>query len=114
MPADRVLPSAEAQDIVALARDVAAAELTPRAAEAEANGAFPRDVFLQIGELGFLGMPYPEAVGGGGQSYEVYLQALEELAGAWASVGVGVSVHVMSVYPLATFGQRGSAGTLAA
>jgi alkylation response protein AidB-like acyl-CoA dehydrogenase len=34
----------------------------------------------------------------------VYLQALEELGGAWASVGVGVSVHVMSCYPLATFG----------
>jgi alkylation response protein AidB-like acyl-CoA dehydrogenase len=34
----------------------------------------------------------------------VYLQVLEELAGAWASVGVGVSVHIMSCYPLATWG----------
>jgi alkylation response protein AidB-like acyl-CoA dehydrogenase len=51
-------------------------------------------------------MPYPEEVGGAGQPYEVYLQALEEIAAAWASVGVGVSVHVMSCYPLATFGEE--------
>jgi alkylation response protein AidB-like acyl-CoA dehydrogenase len=51
-------------------------------------------------------MPYPEELGGGGQPYEVYLQVLEEIAGAWASVGVGISVHVMSCYPLATFGTQ--------
>jgi alkylation response protein AidB-like acyl-CoA dehydrogenase len=104
MPADRLLPTPEADAIVALARDVARAELAPRAAQAEADGRFPRDVFRQLGELGFLGMPYPEAVGGAGQPYEVYLQVLEELAGAWASVGVGVSVHVMSCFPLARHG----------
>jgi alkylation response protein AidB-like acyl-CoA dehydrogenase len=49
-------------------------------------------------------MPFAERWGGGGFSYEVYLQALEELGGAWATVGVGVSVHVMSCWPLATFG----------
>src|SRR5207248_3265447 len=42
--------------------------------------------------------------GGGDQPYEVYLQALEEIASAWMSVAVGVSVHVMSCYPLAQFG----------
>lgn len=104
MPADRLLPDDESAAIVALAREFAAAELAPRAAAAEEAGAFPREVFRRLGELGFLGMPYPEAVGGGGQPYEVYLQALEELGGAWASVGVGVSVHVMSCYPLATWG----------
>jgi alkylation response protein AidB-like acyl-CoA dehydrogenase len=104
MPADRLLPDDESAAIVALAREFAAAELAPRAAAAEEAGAFPREVFRRLGELGFLGMPYPEEVGGGGQPYEVYLQALEELGGAWASVGVGVSVHVMSCYPLATWG----------
>jgi len=104
MPADRLLPDDEAAAIVGLARDVAAAELAPRAAAAEEAGAFPRDVFRELGRLGFLGMPYPEEHGGGGQPYEVYLQALEELASAWASVAVGVSVHVMSCYPLATKG----------
>jgi alkylation response protein AidB-like acyl-CoA dehydrogenase len=104
MPAERLLPSDEAEALVRLAREIAQGELAPRAAQAEADGAFPRELFRELGRLGLLGMPYPEELGGGGQPYEVYLQALEELGGAWASVGVGVSVHVMSCYPLATFG----------
>jgi alkylation response protein AidB-like acyl-CoA dehydrogenase len=104
MPAERNLPSPEAEEIVGLARSVAQERLAPRVAAAEEDAAFPRDVFRTLGELGFLGMPYPEEVGGAGQPYEVYLQALEEIAAAWASVGVGLSVHVMSCYPLATWG----------
>ncbi|MGV1047915.1 MAG: acyl-CoA dehydrogenase family protein [Solirubrobacterales bacterium] len=106
MPAERLLTSDEGSAIVELARDFARGELLPRVREAEGDAVFPREVFRQLGRLGLLGMPYPEAVGGGGQTYEVYLQMLEELASAWASVAVGVSVHVMSCYPLAT---RGSA-----
>ncbi|HEY0279522.1 MAG TPA: acyl-CoA dehydrogenase family protein [Solirubrobacterales bacterium] len=104
MPAERNLPTAEAEEIVGLARAVAREQLAPRVAAAEEDAAFPRDAFRTLGELGFLGMPYPEEVGGAGQPYEVYLQALEEIAAVWASVGVGLSVHVMSCYPLATFG----------
>jgi alkylation response protein AidB-like acyl-CoA dehydrogenase len=104
MPAERNLPSPEAEEIVGLARQVAQEQLAPRVAGAEEDAEFPRDVFGTLGELGFLGMPYPEEVGGSGQPYEVYLQALEEISAAWASVGVGLSVHVMSCYPLATFG----------
>lgn len=104
MPADRLLPSDEAAAVVALAREFATAELAPRAAAAEETATFPRDVFRRLGALGLLGMPYPEGMGGGGQPYETYLQALEEIGGAWASVGVGLSVHVMSCYPLATWG----------
>ena len=85
-------------------RRVKARSKKPRAAAAEEDAAFPREVFRALGELGFLGMPYPEEVGGAGQPYEVYLQALEEISAAWASVGVGLSVHVMSCYPLAGFG----------
>ncbi len=107
MPAERNLPTAEAEEIVGLARAVAQEQLAPRVAAAEEDAAFPRDVFRTLGELGFLGMPYPEEVGGAGQPYEVYLQALEEIAAVWASVGVGLSVHIMSCYPLATFGSAG-------
>jgi hypothetical protein len=106
MPAERNLPTPEAEEIVGLARSVAQEQLSPRVAAAEEDAAFPRDAFRTLGELGFLGMPYPEEVGGAGQPYEVYLQALEEIAAAWASVGVGVSVHVMSCYPLATWGSE--------
>jgi len=104
MPAERTLPSAEAEEIVRLARDVAAGELTPRVAQAEEDSDFPRDAFRTLGELGLLAMPYPEQWGGGELPYEVYLQALEEIGGAWASVGVGLSVHVMSCWPLAAYG----------
>jgi len=104
MPAERLIDSPEARDIVSLARDVARAELAPRAAEAEAEGRFPREAFSMLGSLGILGMPYPEAFGGGGQSYEIYLQVLEELASAWASVALGVSVHTICCFPLAYHG----------
>src|SRR3954449_668583 len=104
MPAERNLPSPEAEEIVGLARSVAQEQLAPRVAAAEEDADFPRDAFRTLGELGFLGMPYPEEVGGAGQPYEVYLQALEEIASVWASVGVGLSVHIMSCYPLASFG----------
>jgi len=101
---ERNLPTPEAEEVVGLAHAVAQEQLAPRVAAAEEDGEFPRDVFRILGDLGFLGMPYPEEVGGAGQPYEVYLQALEEIAAVWASVGVGLSVHVMSCYPLATYG----------
>ncbi|MBK5219823.1 MAG: acyl-CoA dehydrogenase family protein [Thermoleophilia bacterium] len=106
MSVSRQLPSLEAEEIVRLAAEVAREELAPRAAGAEEDGVFPRDVFRMLGELGFLSIPYPEEFGGAGQPYEVYLQVLEELAGAWASVAVGVSVHVMSCSALATYGEE--------
>ncbi len=104
MTVDRLLPTEEASEIVGLVREIAQAELAPRAAEAEAAGSFPRDAFRLLGEAGLLGLPYPEEYGGSGQPYEVYLQALEEVAAAWMTVGVGVSVHVMASYPMFGFG----------
>lgn len=104
MPVERLLPTAEAKDLLALAREIAREELAPRAAGDEAAEQFPRDAFRLLGESGFLGLPYPEEHGGGAQPYEVYLQVLEELSSAWMTVGVGLSVHTMSCYPLAHFG----------
>jgi alkylation response protein AidB-like acyl-CoA dehydrogenase len=104
MSVDRLLPTDEAVEIVGLVREIAQAELAPRAAEAEAAGLFPRDAFRLLSDAGLLGLPYPEEYGGSGQPYEVYLQALEEVAAAWMTVGVGVSVHVMASYPMFAFG----------
>jgi alkylation response protein AidB-like acyl-CoA dehydrogenase len=104
MPASRVLPTPEAADLIRLVRDYAQEQLAPRAAQAEADEAFPRDVFRELGAMGVLGLPYAEADGGGGQPYEVYLQVLEELGSVWASVAVGVSVHALSCFGLATRG----------
>ena len=104
MPASRVLPTWEAADLLRLVREFADKELAPRATEAEADETFPRELFTKLGGLGVLGLPYPQLYGGGGQPYEVYLQVLEELAGAWTSVGIGVSVHTLACHPVARFG----------
>jgi alkylation response protein AidB-like acyl-CoA dehydrogenase len=106
MPAERLLPTTEAEDLLALVREIARDDLAPHAAEAEEHEVFPRDKFRLLGKVGLLGLPYPERFGGAEQPYEVYLQALEEVASAWMSVAVGLSVHVMSSYGLATFGSE--------
>ena len=106
MPAERLLPTQEAEDLIALVREIARDELKPHAADAEENEKFPREAFRLLGRAGLLGLPYAEDFGGGAQPYEVYLQALEEVASAWMTVAVGLSVHVMSCYGLATFGTR--------
>ena len=100
----RHLPTEEATELLALARELARDELAPRAAQDEADSRFPRDVFRTLGKAGLLGLPYPEAHGGGGQPYEVYLQVVEELAIVWATVAEGVSVHTLACYPLAQYG----------
>ncbi len=104
MPATRVLPTEEATALIDLVREIAERELLPLAAEAEATETFPRESFRVLGRAGLLGLPYPEEVGGGGQPYEVYLQVVEEIASVWASVGVGVSVHALACFGLATSG----------
>lgn len=101
---ERMLPTEEAADLLALTREIADAELRPAVAAAEDAARFPRDTFRLLGEAGLLSLPYPEEFGGGAQPYEVYLQVVEELASAWAGVGMGVSVHVLSCFPVASFG----------
>ncbi|HET6711836.1 acyl-CoA dehydrogenase family protein [Amycolatopsis sp.] len=104
MPAERLLPSSEAEALIALTREIARDELAPRAAAAEEAEQFPREQFRLLGKSGLLGLPYSERWGGGDVPYEVYLQVLEEIATAWMTVGVGLSVHTMSCYALAEYG----------
>ncbi len=104
MAVERVLPSDEAAELLALTRDLATRELAPRAGEFERESRFPREVFRTLGAAGLLGLPYAEELGGADQPYEVYLQVVEELSAAWLTVGLGLSVHTMACFPLATFG----------
>lgn len=106
MPVERLLPSDEAVDLIALTRQIADAELRPRVAEADRAGEFPREAFRTLGRAGLLGLPYAEEFGGGGQPYDVYLQVVEEIAAAWAAVGVGTSVHALSCFGLVHAGSR--------
>ncbi|MCG8917475.1 acyl-CoA dehydrogenase family protein [Actinokineospora sp. PR83] len=104
MPADRLLPDTDAEDLLKLVREIAREELAPDAAKYEEAGQFPRERFRLLGRSGLLGLPYAERWGGADLSYEVYLQVVEEIAAAWMSVGVGLSVHTMSCWALAHHG----------
>lgn len=100
----RLMPSPESADLIELTRDIVGRELRPRVDAAERDGVFARDIFRTLGRAGLLGLPFPEMYGGGAQPYEVFLQVLEEIAAAWASIGVGVSVHALSCFPLSYAG----------
>jgi alkylation response protein AidB-like acyl-CoA dehydrogenase len=104
MPAERVMPTEESQDLIDLTREICADQLAPKVDAAEEAGAFPRDTFALLGSAGLLSLPYAEELGGGGQPYEVYLQVVEEIASAWMSVAVGVSVHSLTCFPVAEYG----------
>ncbi|MGW0704811.1 acyl-CoA dehydrogenase family protein [Streptomyces sp. NPDC002643] len=105
-PVDRQLPTDEARDLISLVREITQREIAPRAAEEEDAGRFPRELFGLLSESGLLGLPYDAEYGGGDQPYEVYLQALEELAAARLTVGLGVSVHTLACHALANYGTK--------
>ena len=107
---DRLLPTDDdgvAEALLELTREIAAKELAPQVHEAEERGEFPEAAYRLLGKSGLLGLPFPEEYGGGGQPYQVYLQVIEEIATAWPSVGVGVSVHGLTVNVVATNGGDG-------
>ena len=92
----RELPTPESIELLDLVRQIARTDLAPVASQYEADGQFPREVFRKLGDVGLLGLPYPTALGGADQPFTVYLQVIEELASAWLSVALGVSVHTLS------------------
>jgi alkylation response protein AidB-like acyl-CoA dehydrogenase len=68
-------------------------DLGDRIPAAEDDGTIPADVIRSLGALGVLGLNVPEADGGLGASAVAFALVLEELAAAWPSLAVGVSVN---------------------
>ena len=75
------------------ARDFAAREIAPKAAEIDKSGRWPAEIVAKMGELGFLGMAVPEEYGGAGMDNLSYSLVMEEISAACASCGVIMSVN---------------------
>ena len=66
---------------------------------------FPYEIVAKLGELGLMGIPYPEEVGGGGADNLSYALAIEELARVDSSVAITVAAHTsLGTWPLYAFG----------
>jgi short-chain 2-methylacyl-CoA dehydrogenase len=83
----------EQQMIRTLCRDFAEAEIKPRAEEMDRTAAFPYDIVRKMGELGLLGLPFPEEYGGAGADFLAYCIALEEIGRGDAAVGITMEAH---------------------
>jgi acyl-CoA dehydrogenase len=82
------------------------AELAPHADEWEAAGGFPSDIFRRLGEVGLLGLRYPEEYGGQGGDYFASIVLAEELTRSNTSgLPTAVAVHTeMAMPPILQFG----------
>jgi short-chain 2-methylacyl-CoA dehydrogenase len=74
-------------------RDFARAEIAPVAEELDREKRFPYEIVAKLGELGLMGIPFPEEYGGGGADTLSYSLAIEELARIDSSVCITVAAH---------------------
>jgi butyryl-CoA dehydrogenase len=75
------------------AREFAAREVAPKAAELDKSGRWPGEITQKLAELGLMGVAIPEEHGGGGMDTVSYALAMEEVSAACASCGVIMSVN---------------------
>src|SRR5205823_3107259 len=95
----------EQRGIQQLARDFATREIKPVAEDLDREHRFPYEIVEQLGELGLMGIPYPEEYGGGGAGNLAYAVAVEELARVDSSVAITVAAHTsLGTYPVYAFG----------
>src|SRR3954451_13052309 len=86
-------------------RDFATGEVAPVAEELDRTKAFPYDLVAKMGELGWMGIPFPEEVGGAGGSTLQYAIAVEELTRVDSSVAITMCAHTsLGTQPIHLFG----------
>ena len=87
-------------------REFVEKELAPHAEEWEEEGMFPNSVFKRMGELGYLGLHYPEEYGGGAGDYFTNIVLAEEITRCGSgSLGMAIAVQVgMATPPILKFG----------
>jgi len=85
--------TSEQRAIQETAREFAAREIDPIVDEIDESQRFPREVLDKAGELGFLGILFPEKYGGAGLGYVEYVIVVTELSRVDPSVGISVAAH---------------------
>jgi alkylation response protein AidB-like acyl-CoA dehydrogenase len=85
--------SDEQKLIQSTVREFARQEIAPVAEELDRTHSFPYEIVAKLGELGLMGIPFPEEYGGGGGDTLSYALAIEELARIDASACITVAAH---------------------
>ena len=85
--------SEEQRMIREMVRDFTANEIAPIAAELDEKGEFPAEIIAKMGELGLMGVPFPEEYGGAGMDYVSYTTAVYEIARVCASTAITMAAH---------------------
>ena len=75
------------------AREFAAREIAPRAAELDKTGRWPSEILVKMADLGLMGVAIPQEHGGAGMDSLSYALTMEEISAACASCGVIMSVN---------------------
>jgi alkylation response protein AidB-like acyl-CoA dehydrogenase len=74
-------------------REFATQEVAPVAEELDRTKSFPYEIVRKMGDLGLMGIPFPEEYGGGGADTLAYAVAVEELARVDSSVCITMAAH---------------------
>lgn len=74
-------------------RTFAREEIQPNVMEYDESKTFPKHLIGKMGELGILGVIFPEKYGGAGMGYVEYVLILEEISAADPSIGLTVAAH---------------------
>ena len=85
--------SPQHEEIRRTVREFAERRIAPVADELERKGEFPMEIIKEAASLGFLGVPFPEEIGGTGLDSLAYAITVEELSRVSGSVGIIVSAH---------------------
>jgi acyl-CoA dehydrogenase len=88
------------------ARDFAVNKLAPGAIERDETERYDRSLFSAMGSLGLTAAPFPAEVGGAGFSYLGWTLVMEELGAVDMAMAVSLSVHILSQYPVVTWGSE--------
>jgi len=93
------------EDLRAVVRDFAAAEIAPHVAKWDETHHFPAHLVPKMGELGLFGLVVPEAYGGAGGDFTSLCVAIEELGYVDQSAGITLSAGVgLGINPILTYG----------